>query len=112
MGEEQAELETARIFDLVDTDKSGSIDYTEFIAATMDKEKAICKQSLQMAFRVFDKDGNGKITLDEIEEVIGSQEGIDKNAWKDIAKEIDENGDGEVDFEEFEKMMKKLVKSQ
>ena len=112
MEDEEAILEANRIFDAVDVNNSGSIDYTEFIAATMDKQKAISTDSLQMAFKIFDKDGNGKITLDEIQEVIGVQEGIDDDAWKDILKEIDENGDGEISFEEFTTMMMKLVEKQ
>ena len=34
----------------VDIDKSGAIDYTEFIAATMDKDKAVSKEKLKEAF--------------------------------------------------------------
>jgi len=109
MDDEEAIQEANRIFDAVDVNHSGSIDYTEYIAATMNKQNAISKDSLQLAFKIFDKDGNGKITLDEIQDVIGVQEGIDEQAWKELVKEIDENGDGEISFEEFSAMMMKLV---
>lgn len=109
MDDEEAIQEANRIFEAVDVNHSGSIDYTEFIAATMDKHKAISKDTLKLAFNIFDKDGNGTITLDEIQDVIGVQEGIGDDDWKEIVKEIDENGDGEISFEEFSKMMLKLV---
>ncbi len=44
----------------IDSDGSGSIDYTEFIAATVDKKVYIQEDVCWAAFRVFDLDGNGK----------------------------------------------------
>lgn len=55
MPEEEAEEEVNRIMQMVDLDKSGSIDYTEFIAATLDKKKIINKERLEQAFNMFDK---------------------------------------------------------
>ena len=47
----------------VDSDGSGTIDYTEFIAATLDKKIYIQEDVCWAAFRVFDLDGNGICTL-------------------------------------------------
>lgn len=55
MNEEEAEAEVNRIMEMVDTDKSGEIDYTEFIAATMDRKKMVSKERLEQAFNMFDK---------------------------------------------------------
>ena len=41
MGKVEAEKEVNKIMSEVDTDNSGTINYTEFIAASMDKEKAV-----------------------------------------------------------------------
>jgi Ca2+-binding EF-hand superfamily protein len=35
---------------------------------------------------------------------------LDDDVFRDIMAEGDENGDGEIDFDEFKKMMKKLIK--
>ncbi|KAF4686915.1 hypothetical protein FOZ60_004682 [Perkinsus olseni] len=78
----------------VDSDGSGAIDYTEFIAATMDKKLYIQKDVCWAAFRVFDRDGNGKISKEELQEVLGNDD-------------VDLNGDGEIDFDEFMQMMQK-----
>lgn len=39
----------------IDTDQSGYIDYTEFLAATMDREVYLSEDKLANAFRAFDK---------------------------------------------------------
>ena len=49
-----------------DVDGSGSIDYTEFIAATLDAQVYMRDDYLRTAFSMFDKDGSGKIDKDEI----------------------------------------------
>ena len=37
---------------------------------------------------------------------------LDQGVWLDILAEGDENGDGEIDFQEFSNMMKKLIPRQ
>jgi len=49
-----------------DTDNSGSIDYTEFLAATIDAQIFLREDYLRTAFNIFDKDGSGKIDKDEL----------------------------------------------
>lgn len=49
-----------------DTDGSGEIDYTEFIAATIDPKIFMRDDYLKTAFSMFDKDGSGKIDASEI----------------------------------------------
>ena len=53
-----------------DTDKSGTIDYTEFIAATIDARIYLRDDYIRTAFDMFDKDGSGKITKDEIMQLL------------------------------------------
>jgi calcium-dependent protein kinase len=49
-----------------DTDLSGSIDYTEFLAATIDAQIYMRDDYLRTAFDMFDKDKSGKIDKNEI----------------------------------------------
>lgn len=45
----------------------------EFLAATMETNLYLKEEKLFMAFRTFDKDGNGKISAQELKEVLGSR---------------------------------------
>lgn len=110
MDEEEAEAEVNRIMQMVDLDKSGAIDYTEFITATLDKKKMMSKERLEQAFAIFDKDGNGTISHDELREILGGQlSNLDEKVWRDIIHEVDTNGDGVISLEEFTAMMMRYV---
>lgn len=57
---------------------------------------------------MFDIDKSGKISKDELKQVLGNQEGyVEKGEafWDSIIKEADKNGDGEIDYSEFQTMM-------
>ena len=92
------------IFKSIDTDGSGSIEYTEFISASLDKSLYLQKEKLKEAFSLFDSDHSGKISKAEISKVLG----MDKRS-KEISRIIEKydiNKDGEIDFDEFFEMMK------
>ena len=54
---------------------------------------------------MFDKDGSGSISRQEIKDALGQ---MDERLVEQIIKEVDENDDGEISYEEFEKMMNKM----
>jgi calcium-dependent protein kinase len=94
----------------LDTDHSGTIDYTEFLAATLDKSQASQEAACWAAFRVFDKNDDQKISVEELKAVLQSrdmQRQVGKQQIQDIMAEVDTNGDGEIDFDEFMAMMRK-----
>jgi len=88
----------------MDSDGSGSIDYTEFLAATMSRQQYLKKEVLWAAFRQFDKDGDGQIDKDELKEMLNQNEDCEAIA-KIMIKEVDVDGDGKLSFEEFSAMM-------
>ena len=49
------------------------------------------------------------ISSQEIKEVLGFGKNLSEDAVNTIIKEVDDNGDGEISFEEFATMMKKLA---
>ena len=58
---------------------------------------------------MFDTDGSGKIDNKEVVSLLNAEElggYASKAAISKALKEIDSNGDGEIDFEEFKQMMK------
>jgi calcium-dependent protein kinase len=44
-----------KMFDSVDIDKSGFIDYSEFVIASMNEKALLSTEKLQAAFKMFDK---------------------------------------------------------
>lgn len=57
------------IFKMIDFDKDGMINYSEFLAATVDKKKALTMQNLWFAFHHFDVENSGYITEAGLTEV-------------------------------------------
>ena len=51
---DDAKAEVEKIMDSVDANKSGCIDYTEFVMATMNRKNVLTKKTIEMAFKVFD----------------------------------------------------------
>jgi len=58
--------EVDEMFAKVDVDESGAIDYSEFVVASMNEKNLLSNNKLQSAFKMFDKDGGGSISTDEI----------------------------------------------
>ena len=102
---DMAEDEVDRILKLAEADGNGELEYSEWIVATIDKTKLLTEDKLRVAFKLFDKDGSGTISSDEIRQVLGVGKNIDENVWKEIIKEVDPNGDGVISFPEFKQMM-------
>lgn len=109
MGDDLAEAEVDKLFKAADTDNSGEIDYSEWIAATINKKKILTNEKLEYVFKLFDKDGNGSIDTQEVREMLGVGKNVDQKVWDDIIREVDTNGDGEIQFTEFKVMMEKLL---
>ena len=89
------------VFNNLDLDNSGEISYNEFLTAVIDSQKILTEDRLKKAFDMFDKDGSGALDINEIKVYFGGND----ETWKKVLKDIDLNGDGQVDFEEFKKMM-------
>ncbi|CAE8647873.1 unnamed protein product, partial [Polarella glacialis] len=94
-----------------DTDGGGTIEYTEFLAATLDKQKVIREEVVWEAFRIFDQDGSGTITKKELLKILTGNNG-DKirqahgnKAVENFLDEYDVSGDAEIDFDEFMDML-------
>ena len=100
-GENNSEEITRKIFPKIDVDNSGEISYNEFLTCLIDNKKVLTVDKLDKAFKLFDKDNSGKLSIKEIKHVFGGTE----NQWKKIFSEVDKNNDGEVDFEEFKILM-------
>ncbi|CAG9319801.1 unnamed protein product [Blepharisma stoltei] len=104
-GESKAAVE--EIMADVDSDKSGFIDYTEFLKATLDRKKLESSENLKAAFNLFDKDKSGTISAAEIRMVLDTGNMANSKIWDEILGEVDTNGDGVIDLREFEALVNK-----
>ena len=100
-----------RIMSTIDVDKNGYIEYEEFLRASLNKEKLLSKENIKIAFDLFDQDGSGYISTEELKAVLGKgrNDGLSDDVWTSIMKEIDENSDGQISFDEFFDVMYKLI---
>ena len=89
------------IFDSMDVDKNGLINYTEFISALIDYEKYVQKEQLMECFKGYDADASGKISFKEFCEMIKPQSEEERKELEDLYKQFDADGDGEIDLSEF-----------
>lgn len=64
-----------------DTDGNGTINYTEFLAATMEQQTFMKEAYLRQAFNMFDSDGSGAIDAAEVGKILQG------DSFKDVYNE-------------------------
>ncbi|KAJ1266259.1 hypothetical protein BS78_08G137400 [Paspalum vaginatum] len=92
-----------------DADGDGAIDFAEFLGLMARKAAAAgggADEELREAFKVFDKDQNGFISAAELRHVmISLGEKLTDEEVQQMIREADLDGDGQVDYHEFVRMM-------
>jgi calcium-dependent protein kinase len=83
------------------------MDYSEFLRASIDIKTLLTEKLLSEVFSVFDRDGNGTITSQEIMSVLmgNTLEEGGEEVWREVVQEVDRNGDGVVDIKEFREIL-------
>ena len=89
------------IFGHADADKNGAIDFSEWCTATINQNQLLNEKNMRAAFALFDKDGGGTIEAAEIATILGHDVHSEDEVWTAVIAEVDTNGDGLIDFEEF-----------
>ncbi|XP_063428911.1 calmodulin-A-like [Mytilus trossulus] len=109
VGQDASDAEVQRIMLRVDHDNSGSIEFQEFLIMMSTEtapEPPATNDQFRDAFREFDKDGNGVITMKEFKKAmakLGNK--LSDKQVKQMIKEVDIDGDGEINYKEFVQMM-------
>jgi len=83
----------------VDCEGLGSIDYNEFVAATLDRRTYSEEEACWVAFNTFDKDGDGVISVTELAQ-------FDSETLREDAFLVEHEKDG-INFEQFLGMMRR-----
>ncbi|ETE72917.1 Calcium-binding protein 4 [Ophiophagus hannah] len=99
----------------LELDVGGHIDFEEFVEMMSPKlleETAhmVGVRELKIAFREFDTDGDGAISSLELHQAVTALLGEQLNAQEldEILQDVDLNGDGKVDFDEFVMMLSSM----
>lgn len=117
-----SEFLAQRILAILDRDKNGQVSREEFFDAVRRLIFGSTRQKLKLAFQIHDLDGNGRIEALEIKRMIAlnlaEEAGSDVSGVRSTRMRheqvetlaqlfvltADENGDGSLDFEEFERV--------
>merc|ERR1712168_1402869 len=111
MGFRPTEGELVDLVNEIDEDGSGQIEFAEFcqLCATFlveDPDIETMKKELKDAFRIYDKEGQGFITTQTLRGLIGELLApLTEEELEGILDELDEDGSGSMDFDEFCEMM-------
>ncbi|XP_052182327.1 calcium-dependent protein kinase-like [Diospyros lotus] len=106
LGSKLSEAEVKQLMEAADVDGNGTIDYIEFITATMHRHKLERDDHLYKAFQYFDKDGSSFITRDELKTAMKEYGMGDEATIEEIISEVDTDNDGRINYEEFCAMMR------
>jgi len=95
--------EAQKIFESMDAEKTDSIQFTEFLATLVSATVVVNDVRIQQLFEMFDVDGTGKITKDNLMSILGDAQAEDE--IDDMLSKFDKDSSGCLDHEEFKAAM-------
>ncbi len=107
LGQNPSESELTDMINEVDVDSDGTIDFPEFLTMMARKMKDTdLEAEIAEAFKVFDRNGDGKISAAELRHVLTSiGEKLSDADVDQMIREADTNNDGEIDIVEFTQLL-------
>lgn len=102
--------ELSQMIEKIDVNKDGCVDIDEFgdLYQTLMNAREE-EEDMKEAFNVFDQNGDGFITVEELKSVLASlglKQGRTEEECKTMIMKVDVDGDGRVNFNEFKQMMR------
>merc|ERR1712093_133645 len=108
LGQNPTEAELQALMEEVDKDKSGTIEFDEFVdlMSQTNKSQEQMNEEIKNAFLTFDADGSGFITREELIETLTTMgDPVDEETITGMIQEADLDGDGKINYAEFTKIM-------
>ncbi|KAK8728566.1 hypothetical protein OTU49_009020 [Cherax quadricarinatus] len=110
MGVKISEKNLQEVIAETDEDGSGELEFEEFVELAakflIEEDEEALKAELKEAFRIYDKGGDGYITTDVLREILRELDNrLTESDLDNIIEEVDEDGSGTLDFDEFMEMM-------
>ena len=95
----------SEVFDQIDQDHNGSITFSEFLAATLDKTKYLEGCRLTAVFQKLDTDHDGKISVSDLKDALGTWYSVSEIESMIGDVQSDDDNGGTVDFHQFVEAM-------
>jgi len=111
MGQAFEERDLKQLIKEFDADGSGEIEFEEFAELVarfvlQEEDTSGLEEELREAFRLYDKQGNGYILVSDFREILRAlDDKITEDELDEMIAEIDTDGSGTVDFDEFMEVM-------
>jgi calcium-dependent protein kinase len=93
------EKEVRQMFDTLDFNSDEEIQYSDFLAAMLNTRIQLSDSLLLSAFKRFDADHSGYITVDNVQTVMGHT--FDAKKARALIREADHTMDGQISYQEF-----------
>nr|CAD7260372.1 unnamed protein product [Timema shepardi] len=109
LGFEPKKEEIKKMIADIDKDASGALSYEDFLSLmTVKMADKDSKEEIMKAFRLFDDDETGRISFKNLKRVAKELgENLTDEELQEMIDEADRDGDGEINQEEFLRIMKK-----
>ena len=109
----RSEDEIGYMMRMLDFDCNKLVDFSEFLkmAALFESNNNTGELQIKQLYRAFDKDQNGLLSAEEIKQLWNiapsdeNTKNLSENEMNEMIQAIDINGDGQIDYEEFLKLM-------
>ncbi|XP_065079552.1 calmodulin-like [Ochlerotatus camptorhynchus] len=107
LGKSVSDAEVKVLLKDLNVDHEGRIQFSNFVAMMTVRMRQLTREDeLKEAFRIFDRNGNGLISADELRAALESfGEKMSEEELDELLREADINCDGQIDYEEFVKMI-------
>ena len=108
LGQNYRQEELERLMEEVDEDGNGKIEFEEFVMAMENKSKED-EYTIKQAFAILDRNDTGYITTNDLRHaMICLGEIYSLEEITEMLSLVDEDQDGVINFQEFNKLVKKL----
>jgi calmodulin len=107
LGQKPSEAELQDMVNQTDLDGNGTIEFEEFLyMMSRQMRDGDTEEDIRAAFRLFDKDGDGKITTAELTHIVKNLgEPLPQEEVDEMIAQADPDKDGIIDYAEFVHLM-------
>ena len=111
LGNDNLRNDCVEIFANLDSNNDNYLGYEDFVRGAIDKNNLLNDNILEYAFKHFDRDNTGYITIKEIGEIYRGhiQFGDINEGLKKIIGEVGKDENGKITYEDFKQLMTSIV---